>query len=209
MHLWESSASLGGVAQWRPRHALGGHFGAVVGVCWGVDGRCVLSASEDQTARLFTTVGRHWCEMTRMQVRKCPARAPGLGRSGGVTWVREREGRQRCSAFGLRPQRTCTHSAGRPVPARLCFAHAHARPCAATRKPCTVLTSMQLRATVLCGAMPCCAVLCPQVHGHNFSCIASVPTGDGQPYCYVSGSEEKVLRVLESPQVGAGDQVGK
>ena len=60
-----------------------------------------------------------------------------------------------------------------------------------------------------------------QVHGHDFSCVAALPpsitaaqasgalrdasafrASDGAPpqFVYVSGSEEKVLRVLEAPQ---------
>jgi hypothetical protein len=37
------------------------------------------------------------------------------------------------------------------------------------------------------------------VHGHDFSCIASIPTPPGSSPLYVSGSEEKILRVLEGP----------
>jgi len=66
-----------------------------------------------------------------------------------------------------------------------------------------------------------CEVARPQVHGHDFSCIAFVPfkatttdaspgTADGcgnngsgahRSLVYVSGSEEKVLRVFEATQV--------
>ena len=37
------------------------------------------------------------------------------------------------------------------------------------------------------------------MHGHDFSCLASLPAEDGRPYCYASGSEEKVIRVFEAP----------
>lgn len=65
----------------------------------------------------------------------------------------------------------------------------------------------------------CCCCRCLQVHGHDFSCLASIPAPDSSsssngtsstdtqqmplpPSClmYVSGSEEKVLRVFEAPQ---------
>ena len=49
-----------------------------------------------------------------------------------------------------------------------------------------------------------------QIHGHDFACIA-VLAGTSSP-CYASGSEEKVIRILEAPQafedtlaLGAGD----
>lgn len=58
-----------GIGGWVPQHATGGHFGAVVDVCWGVDGRCLQSVSTDQTARLFTSIRGHWCEVARTQVR--------------------------------------------------------------------------------------------------------------------------------------------
>ncbi len=63
LHLWRSSGG-----QWQPLHALGGHYGPVEDLCWAVDGRCLISASCDQTARMFTSVRGHWCEMARMQV---------------------------------------------------------------------------------------------------------------------------------------------
>ena len=37
-----------------------------------------------------------------------------------------------------------------------------------------------------------------QIHGHDFTCIA-VLLGTSTP-CYASGSEEKVIRILEAPQ---------
>ena len=39
-----------------------------------------------------------------------------------------------------------------------------------------------------------------QVHGHDFTCVASLPSTSGSRFTYVSGSEEKVIRVLEAPQ---------
>lgn len=46
-----------------------------------------------------------------------------------------------------------------------------------------------------------CEIARPQIHGHDFSCAAMVSApGDTSKYKYVSGSEEKVLRVFESPR---------
>ena len=42
------------------------------------------------------------------------------------------------------------------------------------------------------------AVLCAQIHGHDFACMAVLP--GASPPCYAVGSEEKVIRVLEAPQ---------
>lgn len=43
-----------------------------------------------------------------------------------------------------------------------------------------------------------------QVHGHDFSCVCSIPnppqSKSGSSRLYASGSEEKVIRVLEAPQ---------
>lgn len=52
-----------------PQHALGGHYGAVVDIGWGVDGGCLQTVSEDQTSRIFTACGGHWCEIARPQVQ--------------------------------------------------------------------------------------------------------------------------------------------
>lgn len=42
------------------------------------------------------------------------------------------------------------------------------------------------------------------MHGHDFSCLACLPSQQAQDepdrVLYASGSEEKVLRVLEAPQ---------
>lgn len=94
LHLWERhapEAAAGGrpvrhaAASWTPRHALGGHWDAVSDCQWGIDGGCVASVSEDQTARIFTAVAMpegsdaasqeaqgqgHWCEIARPQVRE-------------------------------------------------------------------------------------------------------------------------------------------
>lgn len=47
-----------------------------------------------------------------------------------------------------------------------------------------------------------CEVARPQVHGHDFSCVASIPPSScSDQYRYASGSEEKVIRVFEAPLV--------
>lgn len=51
-----------------------------------------------------------------------------------------------------------------------------------------------------------------QIHGHDFACIAVFPQ-TASP-CYASGSEEKVIRILEAPRafedtlaLGRGEEV--
>ncbi len=61
-----------GRGAWVPQHALGGHYGAVVDMAWGVDGACLQTVSEDQTSRIFTECGGHWCEVARPQVLHHP-----------------------------------------------------------------------------------------------------------------------------------------
>jgi len=84
LHLWRRDGS----GRWAPRHALGGHFGPVVDAAWGLDGRCLMTASVDQTARVWTDVGGAWCELARSQVHghdfSClaPLPAPEGGRGG-------------------------------------------------------------------------------------------------------------------------------
>lgn len=47
----------------------GGHYGAVVDVCWGFGDGCLLSASHDQTVRVFSDLPcGGWCEVARPQV---------------------------------------------------------------------------------------------------------------------------------------------
>lgn len=52
---------------WVPGHALGGHYGAVVDMCWGVDGSCLLTASTDQTCRITVQNEGRWSELARPQ----------------------------------------------------------------------------------------------------------------------------------------------
>jgi elongator complex protein 2 len=99
--------------------ATGGHVAPVVDACWSHDGQFLLTASTDQTARIFSkfvkrdsgsTLDDVWCELAR-----------------------------------------------------------------------------------------------PQVHGHDFSCLTLVPSHGTRSkeevsYVYASGSEEKVIRIFESPQ---------
>ena len=54
---------------WVPGHALGGHYGAVVDMCWGVDGSCLLTASTDQTCRITVQHEGTWSELARPQAR--------------------------------------------------------------------------------------------------------------------------------------------
>jgi elongator complex protein 2 len=72
-----SSSSSGG---WQPVHAQGGHFGAVADLSWGADGACLQTVSTDQTARMWTAVGGHWCEMARTQVSRVTQGRPCAGR---------------------------------------------------------------------------------------------------------------------------------
>lgn len=44
-----------------------------------------------------------------------------------------------------------------------------------------------------------CEIARPQIHGHDFSCVSLFKTSTGT-YRYTSGSEEKVLRIFESPR---------
>jgi elongator complex protein 2 len=65
----------------------------------------------------------------------------------------------------------------------------------------TVSTDQTARLTTkLKNAGKWCEIARPQVHGHDFSCVTALPTeGESTRYLYVSGSEEKVLRVFEAP----------
>ncbi|KAL0035271.1 hypothetical protein WJX79_009557 [Trebouxia sp. C0005] len=99
LHLWRRPEGQG--QGWLPGHALGGHYGAVVDMCWGVDGSCLMTASTDQTCRITVQSEGRWSELAR-----------------------------------------------------------------------------------------------PQVHGHDMSCLTHIPNSS----CYVSGAEEKVLRVFQAPQ---------
>ena len=155
LHLWDLKGP-----SWVPRHALGGHFAAVAGCCWAMDGACVLSVGEDQTARVFTSVQGHWCEVARPQVRLAGDR------------VNESRERRRAGS---------------------CRGHV---PLGAPLAPvCSVSSSAS--------SLHVSAV---QVHGHDFTCVTSVARpADGKasasPFLYISGSEEKILRAFEAPQV--------
>ena len=74
---------------WEPGHALGGHYGAVVDMCWGVDGSCLLTASSDQTCRITAQNSGSWSELARPQVgighhNNKPRLRPHLGRLSHV-----------------------------------------------------------------------------------------------------------------------------
>lgn len=69
LHLWAADGAASATCQrWLPRHAGGGHWRPVVDGAWGVDGRCLVTVGQDQTARIFTDVNGHWCELARSQV---------------------------------------------------------------------------------------------------------------------------------------------
>ena len=70
---WKRVAEGVSEGAWEPKHAVGGHYGAVVDMCWGVDGSCLLTASMDQTCRITTPCQGQWCELARPQVLPSPA----------------------------------------------------------------------------------------------------------------------------------------
>ena len=63
---------------WEPGHALGGHYGAVVDMCWGVDGSCLLTASTDQTCRITVQNDGVWSELARPQVTPTSSVRPSV-----------------------------------------------------------------------------------------------------------------------------------
>ncbi len=67
------------------------------------------------------------------------------------------------------------------------WSHANTRPCLWLRSSRTLL--LKHRHVLV------------QIHGHDFSCAAIIPCAD-EPggFRYASGSEEKMIRVLEAPQ---------
>lgn len=76
LHLWRqqqpaADGSSSGPRLWVPQHALGGHYGAVQDLAWGVDGACLQTVAADQTARLFSGIRGHWFELARTQVCVC------------------------------------------------------------------------------------------------------------------------------------------
>jgi hypothetical protein len=143
LHLWrnDSGACV-------PVHALGGHWGPVEDLCWGVDGRCLLSVSADQTARLFTDFDGHWCELARPQVRRPaplhPRRAPaGCCRTCSPTLARRPPAAPARCARPLPPRaRRCTATTSRarppspppPAPARCTPAARRRRCCGSLRR---------------------------------------------------------------------------
>lgn len=73
-HLWKdvSEAEQEGLSRWVPQVSISGHFKPVESVSWDPKGRFLLSASLDQTARLFAPWKRGdtltWHEMGRPQI---------------------------------------------------------------------------------------------------------------------------------------------
>jgi elongator complex protein 2 len=73
-HLWSTSG-----ARWQPVPFLSGHFGHVSDIVWAGRGEYLVSASSDQTCRIFAPMTRsqhatamedetRWCEVSRPQV---------------------------------------------------------------------------------------------------------------------------------------------
>ncbi|GLC36432.1 hypothetical protein PLESTM_000445900 [Pleodorina starrii] len=161
LHLWRqphpppaSAAPAALLGPWLPRHALGGHFGAVVDLGWGVDGGCLISVSEDQTARLHTAVRWHPGSNQTEEGQEGQELSSAGDRQGPPAAEAEGEG-----AGGEQQQQQWQQE-----------------------------------------ELHWCEVARAQIHGHDFRCVAPVASPAGSHYMYVSGSEEKVLRVLEAPQ---------
>ena len=81
LHDWQKSASppehaIADEKRWEPRHSLGGHSGPVVDLAWSPDGAILLSASQDQTARITALSAQGtWLELARPQVALVMAKA--------------------------------------------------------------------------------------------------------------------------------------
>ncbi len=164
-------------------------------MAWGGDGDCVLSVSADQTARVFTAVPLPHASSSSAgssaRSALLPSGGAGRGEPGGggaarAHWCEVARPQVR-GRFSRRPER----GAG-------CAGAGHSRnslswaALAASRRafavPPTLLWPRRRAGT--------------QVHGHDFSCAAVLPRGTAAAtYAYVSGSEEKVLRVMEGTQV--------
>lgn len=72
----------------------------------------------------------------------------------------------------------------------------------------TVSTDQTARITTkLASTGAWCEIARPQVHGHDFACVAAIPAREEEEesdaegrFLYASGSEEKVIRVFEAPR---------
>lgn len=202
-----------------PQVATGGFCGAVVDMTWAIGEKCLLAVSTDQTARIFAPWQGDWCEIARPQVRNPASNAvpwilvpfPGFWRLFYVPgfpgfwcffyvpapWVciwpllHPHVSRQRVWVF-LHPTKTNellekeTRKEGRKgsvlniinVSTLDDFGFE------------AMLDSLR-RGKNGAGA---------QVHGHDFSCVACLPASLTKSPSYASGSEEKVIRVLEAPR---------
>ncbi|KAG0761852.1 hypothetical protein G6F57_007587 [Rhizopus arrhizus] len=75
-HLWKDNSEVKGENNWSPKVAISGHFKSVESLAWDPKSRYLLSASLDQTTRLFAPWNRKengttistWHEMGRPQV---------------------------------------------------------------------------------------------------------------------------------------------
>jgi elongator complex protein 2 len=69
-HLWRRVSAEGD--EWQPQVSVSGHFGAVEDIAWAPQGGYLMSASSDQTVRIFSrwTHSAHhtWHEIARPQI---------------------------------------------------------------------------------------------------------------------------------------------
>jgi elongator complex protein 2 len=76
LHMWSTNATSsnqetlsGRLPRWRASLGITGHFGGVTDLCWeATRGQYLLTASQDQTCRLWSTVHDQWRELARPQV---------------------------------------------------------------------------------------------------------------------------------------------
>lgn len=57
-----------GTEKWTSATSITGHFKEVTDVCWAKDGTYLLTASHDQTTRVFAPIEQTWREVTRPQI---------------------------------------------------------------------------------------------------------------------------------------------
>ena len=79
--------------RWVPRHAAGGHHGAVADMTWAFEDSALLTVSHDQTARAFGSLPTGgWCEVARPQVGRSAVHSGSrpwtVSRSWPFSWHR-------------------------------------------------------------------------------------------------------------------------